>query len=136
MEVQMKKLLLSTLSYALITMAIAFPWHFTIFKDLYHSFGIYNRAEPIIPLGFLSMLIQGLILGYLYPKFYKDGSHLREGLRFGLVMGAFLYSVSTLANAAKIDVSPMSTWLGIQAAFHLIQFAICGVVIGFIHSKK
>lgn len=132
----MKKIILATVAYAITTMLIAAPWHFVLFKDLYHSFGIYNRADPIVPLGFLTMLIQGTVMAVIYPRFYKGGSHYREAIKFSLLMGLFLYSISTLANAAKIEVSPMGTWLGLQAAFHVIQFVACGLVLGFVYSRK
>ena len=132
----MKKHIQVTLAYAVVTMLIAAPWHFVLFKDLYHSLGIYNRAEPIVPLGFLSMLIQGVVMAIIYPRYYKDGSHYKSAIQFSLLMGLFLYSVSTLANAAKIEVSPMGTWLILQAAFHLIQYVACGLAIGFIYSRS
>lgn len=132
----MKKLVIATLVYAVATMLIAAPWHFVLFKDLYHSFGIYNRVEPIVPLGFLTMLIQGIVMAYIYPRYYKGGSHYKEATKFSLLMGLFLFSVSTLANAAKIEVSPMGTWLGIQAAFHVLQFVACGLALGFVYSRK
>jgi hypothetical protein len=127
---------MATIAYSVITMLVAFPWHFVFFKDLYHSFGIYNRLEPIVPLGFLTMIIQGVVMAYIYPRYYKGGSHYKAATKFSLMMGLFLYTVSTLANAAKIEVSPMSTWIGIQFAFHLIQFAACGLAFGFIYSRK
>lgn len=132
----MKKIILGTLAYAVVTMVIAAPWHFVLFKDLYHSFGIYNRVDPIVPLGFLSMIIQGFVMAVIYPRYYKGGSHLKEATQFSLLMGAFLFSVSTIANAAKIEVSPMTTWFGIQAIFHLVQFVACGLALGFVYSRK
>lgn len=132
----MKKLVLATIGYSVVTMFIAFPWHFVLFKDLYHSFGIYNRGEPIVPLGFLTMVIQGVVMASIYPRYYKGGSHYKEAIQFSLLMGIFLYSVSTLANAAKIEVTPVSTWIWIQLAFHFIQFLASGVVFGFIYSRK
>ena len=131
----MKKLILGALAYAVATMVIAAPWHFVLFKELYHSFGIYNRVDPIVPLGFLSMIIQGIVMSAIYPRFYKGGSHYKEATRFSLLMGLFLYSVSTVANAAKIEISPMSLWFGVQAAFHLVQFVACGLAIGFVYSR-
>ncbi len=119
-----------TLGYIIVSMALAMPWHFVWFHDLYHQLGIYNRPEPIIPLGMLSMLIQGLILAYLYPFFYRGGRPVAQGIKYGLIMGLYLYSVSTLANAAKIMVTSMSAWLGIQALFHTIQFVLAGALIG------
>ncbi len=132
----MKKPILATLAYAGVTMLIAAPWHFVLFKDLYHSFGIYNRLDPIVPLGFLTMVIQGLVMAIVYPRYYKAGSHYAEATKFSLLMGLFLYSVSTLATAAKIEVSPMGAWLGIQAAFHVVQFGACGLALGFVYSRK
>jgi hypothetical protein len=130
-----RKFVLATLFYAAVTMIHGFTWHFNFFKEAYAELGIYNREPPIIPLGFASMLVQGLIMAGLYPRWYRGGDPLGRGIQFGLVMGAFLFSVSTLANAAKIQVSPMSTWLAIQSAFHLIQFIVAGAGIGLIYGK-
>lgn len=131
-----KKLVYATLVYTTLSMVLGMVWHFILFKELYDSLGIYNRSEPIIPLGLTSMLIQGVIMAYLFPFFYRDGNAVRQGIRFGLVMGLFLFSVSTLANAAKIEVSSMSSWLMVQSAFHLIQFTLAGAGIGLVFKKR
>jgi len=123
------------LGYIIVSMVLAMPWHFVWFHDLYHQLGIYNRQEPIIPLGMLSMLIQGLILAYLYPFFYKTGHPIAQGIKYGLLMGLYMYSVSTLANAAKIMVASMPIWLGIQALFHTIQFVLAGALIGLAYGR-
>ena len=125
----------ATLGYLIVSMGLAMPWHFVWFHDLYHQLGIYNRQEPIIPLGMLSMLIQGFILAYLYPFFYKGGHPVMQGITYGLLMGLYLYSVSTLANAAKIMVASIPLWLGIQALFHTIQFVLAGAVIGLAYGR-
>ena len=130
-----RKFVLATVVYAAVTMIHGYTWHFYFFHDVYAQLGIYNREPPIIPLGFASMVLQGVILAYLYPSFYRGGTPAKEGIKFGLVMGLFLFSVSTLANAAKIRVSSMTTWLEIQAAFHLIQFVLVGAGIGLVYGK-
>lgn len=69
---------------------------------------------------------------------------MSKAITFSLALGLFLYSVSTLANAAKIDVTSMSKWLLIQTALHLLQFIVIGVLIGLVnrpipipqHNKK
>ncbi len=128
-----RNFMLATLAYAVITLVLGMTWHFILFKDLYDSLAIYNRQDPIIPLGFTSMLLQGLIIAYLYPSFYKGGHPIGQGIKFALLMGLFMFSVSTLANAAKIQVASMSTWLLVQTAFHLIQFTAVGIGIGLIY---
>ena len=64
-----KKFIYAALVYILFSMALGMSWHFIFFKELYHDLGIYNRVEPIIPLGMASMIIQGFIIAYLYPFF-------------------------------------------------------------------
>ena len=130
-----KKFVLATFAYLIPTMILGMMWHFVFFKGLYESLGIYNRAEPIIPLGITSMAIQALIMAYLFPFFYKGGNAITQGIKFGLIMGLFLFSVSTLANAAKIEVTSMSSWIVIQIAFHLIQFLLAGAGIGLAYKK-
>lgn len=122
--------------YSIITLALGMVWHFVWFRDLYHQLGIYNREQPIIPLGIFSMLIQGAILAYLYPFFYKGGHPVSQGIKYGLLMGLYMYSVSTLANAAKILVTSIPVWMGIQALFHGVQFVLAGAVIGLAYGRN
>lgn len=114
-------------------MILGYVWHLVIFHKLYDSLGIYNRAEPIIPLGFFSMIIQGVIIGWLYPFYAKDKSTFFKAMKFSWVLGLFLFSVSTVANAAKINVTSMSDWLLIQAPFHILQFSVAGLLIGLVN---
>lgn len=132
-----KDFVLGTLGYSAVTLALAGPWHFMLFKELYRSLGIYNRAEMIIPLGIASMLIQGIVMAWLYPHICarKDRS-TGTALKFCWAMGLFLFSVSTMANAAKINVSSLSSWFAVQAAFHFIQFTFAGFVFAWIHRNS
>ncbi|HEX2100023.1 MAG TPA: hypothetical protein VHF69_05145 [Candidatus Synoicihabitans sp.] len=130
-----KKIFLATLGYLLVTFALGASWHFAFFPELYHRFGIYSRAEPIIPLGVLSMVPQGLVMALIYPRWYRGEAPLAAGLKFGLLMGLFLFSVSTLANAAKINVNGLGSFILVQAAFHALQFAAAGAVFGFIFGR-
>lgn len=58
----------SWLAYLIITFAMGFLWHLVLFKRLYRRLAIYTRLDdPIVPLGFLAMLMQGAVLAYVYP---------------------------------------------------------------------
>ena len=130
-----RKVLFATLGYLVVTFALGASWHFAFFPELYHQFGIYNRAEPIIPLGILSMVVQGVVMALIYPRWYRGEAPLAAGLKFGLLMGLFLFSVSTLANAAKINLNGLASFALIQAAFHALQFAAAGAVFGLIFGR-
>ncbi|MBI4548687.1 MAG: DUF1761 domain-containing protein [Ignavibacteriae bacterium] len=130
-----KKFWLAALGYIVITFIIAAFWHLVIFKDVYDQLGIFTRKEPIIPLGLASMILQGLVLSYLYPLFRRGNSPIKEGLKFGILMGIFMGSNAVLAEAGKQQVSSLSTWLLLEGVYYLLQFAIVGVVIGSIYGK-
>lgn len=124
----------SWLAYLVISFVLGFVWHLKLFKELYKRLAIYSRLDdPIIPLGFLSMLIQGALLAYLYPLVAHSGSPMLDGLKFGLLMGLFLASSAVLAEAAKQRVTSLPTWLAVESVYYLIQFSLVGIAIGLIY---
>ena len=132
----MKKFLLAWGVYVVLTFAIAASWHLAIFKEVYDHLGIYTRKEPIIALGVLTMVIQGTVMAYLYPLYYRGGKPLRQGALFGVIMGAFLGSYAVLADAAKNEVSSLSTWIALESVYYILQFAVVGAAIGLIYGEK
>ncbi len=126
----MNKYLKVALAYLLVTFPLAFLWHLVVFKDAYDALGIFNREEPIFALGFLVFLVQGLLLSYAYPLFYRGGPPAKAGLKFGLLMGLFLWSSQVVAAAAKHEVSSLGLWLGIETVYFALQFALVGLAIG------
>lgn len=131
-----RKFLYAWIAYILITFAGGAGWHLVLFKRLYfEELGIFTRKEPIIALGVLSMIVQGGILAYLYPLFYRGGSPVREGLAFGILMGAFMGSSAVIAEGAKQQVSSLPTWLTVEGIYYLLQFGLTGLAIGLIHGR-
>jgi hypothetical protein len=110
--------------------AFAAGWHLVVFKDLYARLAIYTRAEPIIPLGLISMLLQALIFAYLFPIFAAGKPPILAGLGFGLLMGVLMGSIGALAEAGKQNVTSLSTFLTLESAFYAIQYTVVGLVIG------
>ncbi|NIY84502.1 DUF1761 domain-containing protein [Vibrio hepatarius] len=132
----MKKLLLATLSYFVLTMALAYPWHLIWFHDIYKEIGAVQREEPIMILGISSIIIQGLVIAYLYPFYYKSGNPVFHGIKFSLLIGLMVYTVVVFANAAKFLIEPVSTFLLYGTAFSLLQFSVTGTALGLIYGRK
>lgn len=130
-----KKIIFVTTSYVILTMAVAYPWHMIWFHNLYEGMGAFTRPAPIIPLGMLAMLTQGIVIAYLYPFYYKGGNPVIQGIKFSLIIGAVVYSVMGFAMAAKIDINPISTFLLYSVIFQLIQFVLTGAALGLIYGK-
>lgn len=131
----MKKYFLAALGYVVCTFLIAAPWHLVLFKPLYDELAIFTRKEPLIPLGLASMLMQGLVLSYLYPLFSQGKHSIKTGATFGVLMGILLASSAVFAEAGKQNVTSLPIWLLFETAYYLIQFSIVGVVIALIYGR-
>lgn len=125
----------SWFAYVAITFALGFIWHLMIFKNVYHRLAIYTRLDdPIIPLGLLSMLIQGAVLAYLYPLVVGLADSVLAGISFSLLMGLFLVSSAVIAEAAKQRVTSLRIWFAVESLYYLIQFLLAGLAISTIYA--
>jgi predicted signal transduction protein with EAL and GGDEF domain len=131
----MKKIATFTLAYFSITMAWAYPWHMVWFHDLYTSWGAMTRTHPIMPLGIAAILIQGIVIGYLYPFFNKGGNPIFQGIKFSLIIGLMVYTAMGFATAAKIQIEPVSEFLLYHTIFQTIQFILAGAALGWIFRR-
>src|SRR5712692_10617305 len=98
-----KNFWLGLAAYVLPTFPLGFVWHLVVFAPQYHELQIY-RPDVIIPFGLLSMFIQAALLSWLFPKIAGDdisASWFSQGLKFGLLVGLFAWSLTTVAVAAK-----------------------------------
>lgn len=126
---------LMVIAYIVLTFVIAASWHLVLFKDVYAELAIFTRQEPLIPLGVTSIIMQALVLAYLYSRFFTGGSPLKEGLKFGLLIGVLMASIAVFAEAGKQQVSSLTTWLAFESMYYLLQFGLTGVVLALIYEK-
>ncbi len=132
-----KKLVLFVIAYFVITMAWAYPWHMIWFHDLYAGWGAFQRVEPIMPLGIAAILIQGVVIGYLYPFYNKGtGNPVLQGIKFNLIIGLMTYTAMGFATAAKFNIEPVSQFLIYHTVFQAIQFTLTGAALGLIYGQK
>ena len=127
--------ILGTLSYTLITFPLAAIWHAVLFEDLYRGFG-YFIGEPNFALGFLTILIQGFILSFLFPLVKLSGSSVSKGLKYSLIIGVFFWTLHVLAFVAKQSVDNALGFVALESFYLLLQFLIYGVLIGLITKKS
>ena len=120
-----KPYVLAVLAYLIPTFATGFIWHLVAFHDTYTSLNIY-RADPIIPFGFGSMLVQGLIFAWAYPRLFDTARSAWAGsaLRSGLLYAALSWSFTTVAIAAKHPMTSAGEYFLIETLFTAVQFAM------------
>lgn len=134
--IRRRSFLLSVAAYLLITFPLGYAWHLVAFGQVYEELGVYTRPEPIVPLGFLSTLLQGVLLALAYPRFRRDGgSPVRDGLRFGLFAGAFGWTYLVVVTAAHQTMSSLATWLTLETLFVAVQFTLVGLAFGIAYRR-
>jgi hypothetical protein len=122
-----KRYALGILAYLLPTFALGFVWHLVLFKDYYDSLAIY-RADIIIPLGFLSMLVQSVLFAWIFEHMFTTTPSLKLSVIFKyVVLGTLLsWSFTTLAVGAKNIMSSVPRFMVIETAFTIVQWLMVG----------
>lgn len=123
-------------AYVIPTFPIAFVWHLVLFEQRYHALGIY-RDQPIIAFGLGSMIIQGAIFSWLFPRVFArgGGSFLRDGLLYGFGAGLLSWSFTTLAVAAKNVMTSVPDYVLLETSFTVLQFVIVGPLIALAYRR-
>lgn len=127
-----KKLALGTLAYTAGTFTLAVVWHILLFEDQYRSFG-YIEGEPNFAIGFVTILLQGVLLSLLFPMFRIAGTGIVRGLKFVLPLGAFFWSSHVLAFIAKQTIHNAPLFVTMETVYLGLQFGLFGVLMGLIH---
>jgi hypothetical protein len=125
----------TVLAYVVTTFGVQGVSHFVINADHYAAIPI-MRAEPIVPMGIGSMLIQGTIFGLLFPVFRRGAASLWRGLTFAWTLGAFLASYIVLGEAGKYAVPSIPSWIGVEGSVAFAQYTVFGLLLGLIHRRN
>lgn len=118
------------LAYIIPTFALGFVWHLKLFGAYYTDLGIY-RPDVIIPFGFLSMVLQGIVFSAVYPRVVDRPDSIAAGLRFAALAGLLSWTFTTLAVAAKHPMTSVPRFVAIETAFTVVQFAIVGPLLAW-----
>jgi hypothetical protein len=116
---------LAMLAYLVPTFILGFVWHLVAFHDTYQRLNIY-RPDPIIPFGFGSMLVQGVILAWMYPRLFSTAKSdwMKSALCAGAIYAALSWSFTTIAVAAKHPMASVPEYFMIETAFTTLQFLL------------
>ncbi len=125
-----KSFWLAFAAYLVPTFPLGYFWHLSTFKEQYERLAMY-REPVIIPLGLASMLVQGLLFAWIYPRLFSTARSewLNSAAAFALVLGLLAWSFTTLPVAAKYRMTSVSSFLMLESAFTLLQFLIVAPLI-------
>lgn len=131
----MLRIIAGTLAYLIVTFPLAYVWHLVLFQQTYDDLGYIDRDQPIIAFGFAAILLQGIILAIVYPKLCAGMSLVRGTVLFALLMGGYHWTTHVLAEAAKHEISPLSTWFLLETVYLVLQFGLGAFVFAIIHRQ-
>jgi len=124
----MKHHLLAVAGYVICTFAVQATSHFAINADHYAALP-YMRAEPLIPLGILSMVIQGAVLSFLYARSDLRGEGVMGALIAAWGIGAVIVSYIVLAEFGKYDIPDFASWAAVELSAGAVQFSLIGIAL-------
>jgi hypothetical protein len=117
-------------AYLLPTFPMGYFWHLTTFKAQYESLGLY-RHEVIIPLGLLSMVAQGLLFAWMYPRLFSTARDRwrTSAMQCAAVFGVLAWSFTTPPVAAKYQMTSVHLFLALESGFNVLQFLVVAPLI-------
>lgn len=106
------------LAYVIISFLLGAVWHVVLFKEYYKKLAIYSNIEkPRFLFGLSAMILQGVVLAYLYPL-------VASPWLFALGLFMTLTSFMVFAEAGKQNATSLSGFVAIQMVFSAIQTAL------------
>ena len=129
----MKQRLLAVIAYVLPTFPLGYFWHLSVFADYYKSLAVY-RDEIVIPLGILSMIVQGVLWSIVYEKMFAGEPILRGAWRFARIAAPLAWSFMVVAVSAKHHMSSVGGFLLIESAFIATHYAIVSPLIALVYT--
>lgn len=131
----MKQHILTVLGYIVATLATQATSHFVVFVQHYAAV-THIKADPIFPLGLLSMVIQGAALSFVFANSRFARGSLADAIKVAWLFGAFLISYIALAEAAKYSVPNVASWIAVEIAVGFVQFTLIGIVLWLAHRTQ
>ena len=121
-----KRIAIGALCYLIPTFALGFVWHLVTFKGYYDALHIY-REDVIVPFGFLSMSIQGVLFAWIYARMFAAWSDATtRALGYAAFGAALSWSFTTIAVAAKNMMSSVPDYLLIESGYTVLQWLMVG----------
>ena len=125
--------LLSVLAFVVVSFAVQALSHFVINAQHFASVG-FLRAEPIIALGLLVMVVQGAIMSLALAAWRAIPRPI-DGVAVSGAFGAFLVAYIALVEPSKYVVPSVAGWFAVELAAGAVQFAVFGLLLGLIHAR-
>jgi len=132
-----KKMILAWLGAFVAMFLLSYLWYGVLMSEFYAKY----YSEVNLPMEDFSMkliivgyLIQAYLLAYIFPIGFGGGSVVKEGLRFGVILGS-LFALPGAFIFAAVYKMPLEGNI-VDAIYHIVEFSVGGIVIAKIYGSK
>ena len=109
-------------------------WHRVILGDFYAAQTQLTREETNVPFVVLGVLVLTFLMALIYPIGYKGGSPIKEGLRFGALIGLiWIFPMSLVMHG--VWTYPLTSVI-VDSAWHVVEQGVAGLIIGLIYGTQ
>ncbi len=130
-----KKMVIALFTSFIVMFLLAGLWHMVIMADLYS--GPNSLEEPMLYFIALGYFVLALIMTYIYPKGYKGGKPVIEGLKFGILMGLlWILPLNLVFLGVMESLEGSGTVIIVDVIWHVVEEGIGGIVIGLIYGSQ
>jgi len=129
-----KKFVLAWMAAVVVALLLAFGWHLFLLADFYQAQSqALAREEPNFVFIFVALLILYFLMALVYPMGYKGGSPVKEGFRFGALIGLIWVLPRSVGDHGIYNL-PL-TLVIVDSAWHVVQEGIGGIVIALVYGR-
>ena len=129
-----KKFSMAVVGSLIVMSLLAWLWHDVILKSFYIEHLTNRLTEPNGLFILIGFFILAVLMSYLYPLGYKGGSPLKEGLRFGFIIGLLWFFPFNVLMIGVVGKS--GTLVVVDGLWRLVEQGLGGVVIAYIYRSK
>ncbi len=126
------KILLAALAYIIPTMPYAYVWHMVWFKKKYERWQ-YFGGDASVPLGFTSMIIQGIVLSFAYAILPIEHNSFVNCMYFTGILGIFFWSSHVVAAMAKHGQTRTKGYLILETIYLIGQFGMFDLLLNAVY---
>ena len=129
-----KKMIRATILAFIVMFILGGLWHAILMVDFYKELLTPESREPH-QIQFIAsgVFLLALSMAYLYPKGYRGGSPIKEGLVFGVIMGLIWIIPHGLVMHGMTATS--GKLLLVDGLWHLFEQGMGGIVIASVYGR-
>ena len=130
-----KKFVLAWMAAFVVALFVGFGWHLFLLADFYRAQAqALAREEPNFVFVFVGLLILYFLMALVYPIGYKGGSPVKEGFRFGALIGLiWILPLSVILHGVW---NLPFTGVIVDSAWHVVEEGVGGIAIARVYGRQ